>query len=117
MPKSMNRDTVVLLTFAAFSAAGGQLLFRVGARGRVYWLDFLNLPLLAGLLLYTAGTVAWIYALSKESIVNVYAFTALTFVLVYLGGIFLMGEHLSTAGSAGIELVLCGLYLITNYNV
>lgn len=113
----MNKITVTLLTSAAFSAAGGQLLFRAGARGRVHWLEFINLPLLAGLLLYVAGTVVWIYALSKESIVNVYAFTALTFVLVYLGGIFLMGERLSPAGFAGIGLVLCGLYLITNYNV
>jgi drug/metabolite transporter (DMT)-like permease len=113
----MNKITVMLLTFAAFSAACGQLLFRVGARGRVHWLEFINLPLLAGLLFYIAGTIVWIYALSKESIVNVYAFTALTFVLVYLGGVFLMSEHLSPAGFAGIMLVLCGLYLITNYNV
>lgn len=113
----MNRDTIALLTFAAFSAAGGQLLFKVGARGRIHWLDFLNFPLFMGLLLYAAGTIAWIYALSKESIVNVYAFTALTFVLVYLGGVFIMGERLNMAGFAGIGLVLCGLYLITNYNV
>lgn len=113
----MNKITVMLLTLAAISAAGGQLLFRVGARGRVHWLEFMNLPLFAGLVLYVVGTVVWIYALSKESIVNVYAFTALTFVLVYLGGIFLMGEHLNAAGFAGIGLVLCGLYLITNFNV
>lgn len=113
----MHRDIILLLIFAAFSAAGGQLLFKVGARGRIYWLDFFNLPLFAGLLLYAAGTVVWIYALSKESIVNVYPFTALTFVLVYLGGVFLMGEHLSIPGFVGIGLVLCGLYLITHYNV
>ena len=112
----MNKNTVLLLTFSAFSAAVSQLLFKVGARGKDHWLDFINLPVLFGLLLYATGAIVWIYVLSKESIVNVYAFSALTFVLVYLGGVFLMGERLSPAGFAGVALVLSGLYLITNHN-
>lgn len=112
----MERMTVVLLSSAAFSAACGQLLFRVGARGCLHWLEFINLPIIGGLLLYIAGTAVWIYALARESIVNVYPFTALTFVLVYMGGIVLLGERLGTAGITGIVLVLCGLYLIVTAN-
>ena len=113
----MGRVSVILLTLAAFSAAGGQLLFKVGARGREHWLEFINLPIISGLVLYGVGTLIWIYALSFEKLVNVYAFTALTFVLVYVGGVMIIGERISMVGAFGILLVLGGLYLITNYNV
>ena len=113
----MSRLSVMLLTLAAFSAAGGQLLFKIGARDREQFLEFINIPILVGLLLYLTGTIIWIYALSYEKLVNVYAFTALTFVLVYLGGVFIINEKISMAGFAGILLVLGGLYLITSkYN-
>lgn len=112
----MSRFSVLLLTFSAFSAASGQLLLKVGARGREQLLDFINPPIVFGLVLYATSTVIWIYALSAERLVNVYAFTALTFVLVYLGGVLLIRESLSAAGLVGVLLVLSGLFLITNYN-
>ncbi len=112
----MSRVTILILSAAALSAAIGQLLFRVGARGRESWVDFINLSLALGFIFYGVGTVIWIYALSRETLVNVYAFTALTFVLVYLGGVFLLGERLNLPAIAGIGLVLSGLYLITKFN-
>lgn len=111
----MNRISVLLLTLAAVSAAGGQLMFKVGARGREHWIEFLNVPLMIGIIFYGFGTLIWIYTLSKENLVNVYAFTALSFVLVYLGGVMLLGERLGTGGMIGILFILAGLYLITNY--
>jgi drug/metabolite transporter (DMT)-like permease len=105
----------MLLLVAAFSAAAGQLLFKIGASGRVGLLQFINLPILAGLAMYAVGTVLWIYVLSAEKLVNVYAFTALSFVLVYLGGILLLGEEIAIGGIIGVLLVLSGLYLITSY--
>ena len=112
--KHMDRVTVILLTLAAISAAIGQLLFRVGADGRQHFLEFINLPIFLGLAFYAAGTVIWIYTLAQEKLVNVYAFTALTFVLVYIGGVGLLGERLNSAGVMGIVLILVGLYFITN---
>lgn len=75
------------------------------------------MPIAVGFLLYGTGTLIWIYVLSYEKLVNVYAFTALTFVLVYLGGVIFISEKMSITAVAGILLVLAGLYLITNYNV
>lgn len=113
----MSRLSVILLTLAAFSAASGQLLFKIGARDRGQFLEFINIPIFVGLFLYGIGTLIWIYTLSYEKLINVYAFTALTFVLVYLGGVFVINEKISIAGFTGILLVLAGLYLITsNYN-
>ena len=109
----MNYNVVLLLTLAAFSAATGQVLFKLGASGAQTLVDFFNPKIFTGLLFYGVGTAIWIYALSSELLVNVYAFTALTFVLVYLAGIFFLGEYINTAGLLGVAFVLGGLYLIT----
>lgn len=110
----MSPFILILLTGAAFSAAIGQLLFRVGAAGQEDVLGFLNIYIIGGLLFYAVGTVAWIYALSREPLVNVYAFTALTFVLVYVGGVFLLGEKIDIQKGLGVVTVLAGLYLIVS---
>lgn len=112
----MEKFTVALLTVSALSAAVGQLLLKKGAHGREALLDFANAPLIFGLLFYALGVIIWIYALSQEKLVNVYAFTALTFVLVYIGGAVILHEQISKAALAGIALILVGLYLIVNFN-
>ena len=112
----MDRFTILLLVSAACSAAAGQLLFKVGAHGREQLLEFFNLFIFAGLVMYALGTAIWIYVLSQEKLVNVYAFTALSFVLVYMGGIWLLGERIGLAGITGVMLVLFGLYLITAHS-
>ncbi|GAB3282209.1 hypothetical protein [Parahaliea aestuarii] len=111
----MTPATLALLLTAALCASGGQLLFKIGASGRTALLEFINLPIVAGLALYAAATVLWIYVLSTQALTTVYAFTVLTFALVYLGGVFLLGERLSPGGMAGTALVLLGLFCITRY--
>jgi drug/metabolite transporter (DMT)-like permease len=101
-----------MLLAASLAAACGQLLLKVGAQGRVHALQFLNAPIAFGLLLYLCGTILWIYVLSKERLVVVYAFTALTLVLVYLGAVLMLGESLTLRASGGVMLVLAGLYLL-----
>jgi len=110
----MSRSTVLLLIGASFAAACGQLLFRLGARDRIGLLAFLNPYIALGMLFYAGGTVAWIYALSREQIVAVYAFTVVTFVLVYLGGVLLLGEQINAAKTMGVALVIAGLYFVTS---
>lgn len=109
----MSQVSLFSLTLAACFAASGQLLFKLGAHGRQALLDFINPAILLGLLMYGAGTAIWIYTLSYEKLVNVYAFTALTFVIVYAGGVFAFREKLSVEGFVGVFFVLVGLYLIT----
>ena len=108
----MTRMTIFLLTISSVAAAVGQLLLKKGADGRSEILDFVNTPLILGLVFYAGGVAIWIYALSFEKLVNVYAFTALTFVLVYLGGVFILHEQISKSAVIGIVLILAGLYLI-----
>jgi len=111
----MTRMTILLLTVSSVSAAVGQLLLKKGADGRSEILDFVNAPLILGLAFYAGGVLIWIYALSVEKLVSVYAFTALTFVLVYLGGAFLLHEQISRPALVGIALILAGLYLIAGF--
>jgi drug/metabolite transporter (DMT)-like permease len=102
----------LLLVLSAFSAAGGQMLFRVGAQGRTALVQFINWPLAIGIGLYGLSTLLWIYALSRLPLKNVYPFTALTFVLVYGAAIVVLGERPSWRGFVGITVVLAGLYFI-----
>ena len=111
----MQRFTIALLSTSAVSAAIGQLLLKKGAHGKEAFLDFVNAPLILGLVFYVLGVAIWIYVLSREALVNVYAFTALTFVLVYLGGISILREQISVPAIAGVVLVLAGLYLIVKF--
>lgn len=108
----MTPASLWLLLAASLAAACGQLLLKVGAQGRIHALQFLNPPIACGLLLYLCGTVLWIYVLSKEKLVVVYAFTALTFVLVYVGAVLMLGESLTFRAAGGVALVLAGLYLL-----
>jgi len=94
-------------------AALGQLMFKVGATGRDTLAGLINVSILGGLTAYGLGTLLWIYALSKAPLTLVYPFTALTFVIVYLLGIFWLGESTSTRALLGVALVLLGLLLIS----
>jgi undecaprenyl phosphate-alpha-L-ara4N flippase subunit ArnE len=110
----VTRSSTLLLLCATFAAASGQLLFRAGAQGRTQALQFINAPILAGLVLYALGTVLWIFALSKERLVVAYAFTALTFVLVYIGSAVFLAETVTMKAAGGVALILCGLFLIAS---
>jgi drug/metabolite transporter (DMT)-like permease len=109
----MSLTVIAALVGGAICAAAGQLLFAAGARGRTELLSFLNLSIMTGLGLYGLGTVFWIYSLSRAQLVQVYPFTVLTYVLIYLSAILLLGERLAVPGFCGIILVLVGLYLLT----
>jgi len=112
----MQRQAILLLTLSTFTAASGQLLLKAGAQGREDLISFFNPFVIAGLFLYVVSTLVWIYVLSFEKLTNVYAFTALTFVLVYLGAVMLLGEKISLTTVAGIVAILFGLYLISQYS-
>lgn len=100
------------LLLGCFCAAFGQVLLKIGATGREDFWAFLNSWIVFGFLAYGAGTVLWVYALSKANLTVVYPFTALTFLLVYAVGVFVLREPTSAKALAGAVLVLIGLYLI-----
>jgi drug/metabolite transporter (DMT)-like permease len=108
----MSALTIIALFCGTLAAAGGQLLFALGARGRTEFTSFLNVWILMGLALYGLGTTFWIYGLSRAPLIQVYPFTALTFVVIYASSITMLGERPTLSGGCGVVLVLAGLYLV-----
>jgi drug/metabolite transporter (DMT)-like permease len=105
----------VLLLAGTLFAALGQVLFKIGASGRDTIPSFFNQWILWGLIAYGVGTVLWIYVLSKAKLTLVYPFTALTFVLVYLIGVFFLNEQTTARALFGVALILGGLFLISTH--
>jgi multidrug transporter EmrE-like cation transporter len=101
-----------LLLVATVCAAGGQVLFKLGAAGRTAPLQFVNPQIAGGGTLYFISTVLWITALSKAPLSVAYPFTVLTFVLVYLASIVLLGERPSSNAIVGVGMVLAGLGVV-----
>jgi len=93
-------------------AALGQLCLKAGATGAVRLADFMNVRLAIGLSAYAAGTLIWIWALSKVPLNVAYAFTALTFVLVFLGSNQILGEKVSLTTIVGLLAILFGFLLV-----
>jgi drug/metabolite transporter (DMT)-like permease len=108
----MRTPVIAWLLGGVILAALGQVLFKLGATGRVAVADFLNIEIAGGLLCYGVGTALWIVALSKAPLTVVYPFTALTFVIVYVAGVAFLGEATSTRSMVGVVLVLAGLFLL-----
>lgn len=101
-----------LLLCACIMAAAGQMLLKAGASGRTQWLEFVNWQIAVGLAGYAMSTLLWLYCLSKMPLRVVYPYTALTFVLVFIGAVVLFGERSGWRGNAGTLMVFAGLVLI-----
>ena len=110
----MNAGTLSCALLGAVLASLGQVSFKWGAAGRLALAEFANPWIMLGLLLYLAGTLAWIRALATVPLTVLYPFTALTYVMVNLLAVVLLGESLSLRGVAGSALVLLGLLLVAS---
>lgn len=67
---------------------------------------------MTGLLIYGIGTLLWIYAVSQRNISFLYPLTALTYVIVALGGKFIFGELISGQRWLGIGIVVIGVAML-----
>lgn len=100
---------IILLFLSALLAAGGQLMLKLGAvAGAQTVRDFVNLKVFLGLSFYFLGMLIWIYCLSRVPLSLVYAFTALTFFLVYLLAWMFLGEQLHPLSAFGLALIFAG---------
>lgn len=92
------------LTLGA-ARAGSTILVRIGHYLMQPWV-------IAGLAIYAAGTLLWVYAVSQRQISFLYPLTALTYALVAVGGRFLFNESVSPARWAGIGVVVIGVAML-----
>ena len=74
---------------------------------------FLNPFIIAGMTLYVAAMLIWLYVLKHVEVSYAYPFTAFGFVLVMIIGYFFMAEQVTTMRLAGIGLIIAGILLIS----
>lgn len=67
---------------------------------------------LLGLALYGVGTVLWLFALRQLDLSLAYPFVAMSFVMVALSGIALLGEPVNTGRLIGLGLIVLGLLVM-----
>lgn len=108
----MSLQVLIALLAGCLCAAAGQLLLKIGATGRSGLWEFVNAPLAAGLVLYVASAVLWIFALSREQLVTVFPFTLLTFVFVVLAGVLVLHERVSILALSGMACIVLGVALV-----
>jgi multidrug transporter EmrE-like cation transporter len=73
-------------------------------------LEYLLTPwVIAGLAVYGVGTLLWIVVASKRDISYLYPITALNYVLITVGGMWLFGEAVSARRWLGILVVMTGV--------
>lgn len=93
-------------------SAAGQILLKVGADGANSFGDYANLRIVLGLGCYALGAALWLLALARLPLSRVYPFTILTFVLVYIAAVRILGERISVGLAVGVLLVFSGLVVI-----
>lgn len=108
----MNLSLIMLLVMGSVCASAGTFALKLGAVGNHDLIDFFNIKIAFGLALYGIGSAAWIYCLSRAPLNVVYAFTALTFVLVQFSAAAFLGERIPAIGLGGMALIVCGIGLV-----
>ena len=112
----MQTRTLVLILAAVISSVAGQLFLKSGAGqlaalGRLDFLiaAFRNAHVLAGLTAWIASTLCWLYVLRVAPLSRAYGLTSLTYVLIFLTGIFLHGEQVRRLHVVGTVLIVIGI--------
>ncbi|MER5890684.1 SMR family transporter [Streptomyces sp. NPDC001941] len=118
----MNLPSLLLLLFAVFSSAGGQIMLKHGmahasaAAGR----DGTSLAVRAattpwvviGLVVFAVSALAWMSTLARVPLSIAYPFNALGYLLIVLAGSTLLHERTSPWTWAGSLLVVAGLVTV-----
>jgi undecaprenyl phosphate-alpha-L-ara4N flippase subunit ArnF len=112
----MRGKTIILILGAVTCSALGQLLLKTGAHrlGGLDRLEFLlasvrDIYVPLGLLAWTASTLCWLYVLRVAPLSRAYGLTSLTYVLVFLASVFVLGEPVRRMHAVGTALIILGV--------
>ena len=119
----MPTTPVLLAILTAFSMAGGQLLFKMGApawqgHSAMDWvLSFLKNPfLVSAIFLYAATILIWIYVLRTLPLSLAYPLTALSYVIVPILSFLFLHEKIAWQTVLGCTVIIVGI-VITHFRV
>ena len=112
----MQSRTLVLILAAVTLSATGQLLLKYGARqlAGLARLDFLtaatrNVHILSGLAAWMAATIFWLFVLRVAPLSRAYGLTSLTYVLVLVASVHVLGEQVRRPHVVGTVLIVLGI--------
>lgn len=107
---------VMLAILTAFSLAGGQMLFKLGAANwhgdSLYsWVvSFITNPfLVVAIFLYAFTVIMWIYVLRVLPLSLAYPLTALSYIIVPIASYLILHEKISWQTAAGAVLIILGI--------
>ena len=108
--------TLTLILCAVAFSALGQLFLKSGAERQsgLSRLEFLlaaarDAHVLSGLVAWIASTVCWLYVLRVTPLSRAYGLTSLTYVLVFLAGVYALGEPVRRVHVVGTVLIIVGV--------
>jgi multidrug transporter EmrE-like cation transporter len=112
----MQAKTLALVLAAVLFSVVGQLFLKSGAGhlaglGRLGFLlaAFRNVHVLSGLVAWAASTICWLYVLRVAPLSRAYGLTSLTYVLIFLASVFLLGERVRAMHAVGTTLIVVGV--------
>jgi multidrug transporter EmrE-like cation transporter len=112
----MGTTTLLLVLGSVLFSVAGQLLLKSGA-GRVaseggtafLLAAFRDVHILSGLAAWTASTLCWLYVLRVAPLSRAYGLTSLTYVLIFLSSVFIVGEPVRRVHVVGTALIVLGI--------
>lgn len=127
----MSRKTGIILVIlvSIASSVSGQLLLKKGMTGfgevhldsvqaAIRLLRVFTVPvILLGLGLYMAGSMFWLFVLSRAELSFVYPMISLSYVIIAFFSWIFLGEHISSYRWLGIALILLGITLVSRTRI
>lgn len=120
--KALTLPSVLLLLFAVFSSAGGQIMLKHGMKGAAaaagrdggsVALRAAGSPwVVLGLVVFAVSALAWMTTLAKVPLSVAYPFNALGYLLIVLAGATVLHERTSLWTWGGSLLVVVGLVTV-----
>ena len=111
----MRGQTLALVLVAVAFSTLGQLLLKAGARhlpGSPVGFLFAaarDMRVLAGLAAWVVSTLCWLYVLRVAPLSRAYGLSSLTYLLVPLASVCILGEELRRPHALGMLLILLGV--------
>ena len=112
----MQARTVALILVAVVFSAAGQLFLKSGAlrlaglgRGEFLLAAARDVRVLTGLAAWIASTLCWLYVLRVAPLSRAYGLTSLTYVLILVASIVILGEQVRRLHVVGTVLIVAGI--------
>ncbi len=106
--------TILLVIFCTILTSVGQLFMKLGANNLEFNIRsiIVNLPLIAGVIIYLVAAVLFIIALRRGELSTLYPFIALSFIWVALLSVYFLGEIITLFKIIGVAAILIGVSFI-----